>query len=173
VEVTPPPPPPPPASTGEHVEKRFNYGLIGAGAGVLGGGYLIALIVEIGANIYTASEPANQCWGVVTQTAWIPFVGPLLAMVDQSGRTDQGHNSCTASTGTNSYLYASGLAVAGLDTLLQVGGAALLTLGFVFRKDEIVHDDVHTSMLGGTPQWAVRLGAPGAPLGLTFTLTRF
>jgi hypothetical protein len=134
---------------------------------------VIALATVVGAEAYVSTAPNNECWAYVGSTAWVPLVGPLVAVAGLSSRYQSSNHSPSQACPMDTAEYLPGVALAIIDTVLQVGGATMLILGFVLKKEEIVKDRAQSSILGVSPEWAVRVGAPGAPLGLTFSITKF
>ncbi len=178
-----PPPPPPPASVQPppptdapqapvaeapvktHTERRARKGLVITGAALLGAGYVLALLVNLGAAIYAAAVPENNCWRFVSTVAWIPIIGPAISIAGQAGLTrgTRQNLACTAEP-----LYPVGAAVAVIDTAMQVTGLALLIVGLVARQEVQVPDEpATTSRSGFSFEPYVSLGAPGSSLGLT------
>lgn len=188
-QPAPPPPPPlttapgpqvgaaPPAATPPaveaaaapvktHTERRARKGLVITGAALLGVGYLIALATTVGGAAWAAAFPENTCWRYVSSVAWIPIIGPAISIAGQSGlnRGARGNLPCTAEP-----LYPLGVALAVIDTALQVTGLSLLIVGLVARETVEVPDEPGTvsRSSGFSFEPYVTIGAPGSSLGIT------
>jgi hypothetical protein len=182
-EVAPAPPPPPPVPpaavappadetkppTGFHEERHFRGSLIIAGGVTLGVGWLMSIAVSIGGFIYSAAVPANTCWSSVAAVGWVPFIGPSLAIGGLPAHHAENGKVCTEIP----LIYAPGVAVSVVSTVAQLAGAALMVLGFTWRTHEMVPDEQHAARAGDELEWGVHLGTAGAPLGLTFSLSKF
>ena len=155
---------------GHHVEKRARLGLVIPGVALLGVGWFLAIGTAIGGAIYVIAEPLNTCVGFASQVAWIPLVGPMIALAGQStpGLTaDNGRTSCLAVDGGS--WYAGGAAIAIVDTVLQWAGLTMFIIGLAAKRTVVV-EDVQIGAGNRSPEWYVSLGAPGSPLGLSFGL---
>ncbi|MBK7865355.1 MAG: hypothetical protein IPJ65_43520 [Archangiaceae bacterium] len=191
-DAPPPPPPPPlpdapraeappapspvapavpsaaPTTPGFHYEKQRIKGLIIPGAVMLGVGYLLSLLVELGAVGWYSAYPENKCWGYVANWAWVPLIGPAVAIDGQKNyhRGERGNLACT-----DEPTYPVGVAVAVFDTILQVAGLGLLVTGLVVKRDvQVENEPAPTAAKEEGVRWHVSLGGPGN-VGLTFALT--
>ncbi|MBS1148837.1 MAG: hypothetical protein H6Q89_535 [Myxococcaceae bacterium] len=152
---------------GHHVERRARKGLVVSGAAVLGGGWLISVLVAVGGGIYAAFEPTNTCWGFVSTVGWIPLVGAPIALLGQSNpalRTDGG-KQCTQDG-----LYPIGVGVGVVSTAMQWAGLTMLVLGLTLRAPVVVEGPPVANAPPSTPSWFVSLGSSGSPLGVTVGL---
>ncbi len=112
-----------PTPDGYYLTSRPRYGLIGAGAGILGGTWLVSM----GTAIYLDSEPDGSNDPNFDDNYWplfIPVAGPFVAI----GTAD--------SSGT-------GAAILALDGVVQMGSLAMIIAGFVSPKTELVRKEWH------------------------------
>ncbi len=111
--------------SGYHVRTKLRTGLIGGGAGLLGGLWALSFIVGLAGD--GATYNGDGGWAAL----YIPVVGPWAAMATL--HADSG-----------------GAAFLALDGLGQLGGATMMVLGFVLPRKQLVRDDV-----GGIPSFEV------------------
>lgn len=155
------------APPGYHWERSRIRGLVTSGAVLLGVGYLISLVVGFGGLAWYLAFPENKCWAHVASYSWIPLVGPIISIEGQKGLY-RGRNADLPCTGEP--LYPLGVAVAAVDTVMQVAGLAMLITGITVRRSELVPNVPASSAAASEPEWYVSLGAPGSSLGLTVGL---
>jgi hypothetical protein len=161
---------------GHHLEKRMRLGLLIPGIAMAGVGWLLGIGVSIGGAIWTAVNPGDTCIGHVAATAWIPLLGPIIAIAGLDNpaltsvdrRPGGGYYGCKEGP-DNAGLYAGGVAVAVVVSILQWGGAAMTVLGIVLKRSLVVEDQV-VGARELAPHWYVAVGAPGSPLGITVGL---
>jgi hypothetical protein len=160
-----------------HIVKKARLGLLIPGAVVWGASWLLSLAVSIGGGVYVAFKPANTCWAYASSTAWIPFIGPPIALGGQSNpalhsdgkRSNGTYRSCGEGTTESTILgIFTGLAV--VDTIAQIAGATLTILGLTLRQTVVVPDEEQSSARL-VPELYVSIGSNGSPLGLTVGLT--
>ena len=153
---------PPPPKT--HTERRARKGLVITGAALLGVGYIIALLADLGAAIYVAAYPDNNCLRHVSTVGWVPLVGPMWAILGQQGLYRGTTHPCTQEPP-----YPIGVGLGIVDTALQVAGLSLLIVGLTVRESVEVPDEpvASTRSSGFDFEPYVRLGAPGSSLGIT------
>lgn len=154
---------------GHRVVRKARLGLLVPGVALLGGGWLISVLVSIGGGIYSAVVPRNTCWGFVAQTGWIPLIGPPIAIGGQGDPSlhHEGGGRCTEPV-----VYPIGLAIAVVDTAMQWAGLTMMILGLTVRQSVVVPDEPAAHRLT-EPEWYVNLGAPGSPLGVSVGLRGF
>jgi hypothetical protein len=162
------PPAPDARSTTAPREKSSGGGLIIAGAITLGVGYLIAIASASVGSAIAASDSSQYGSSCASGAAWsyVPLIGPFITL---AGYPD--HQIATYKSGPNVLdCKSSRGAVAALvwtDELLQLGGAAMLTLGIIMKRGSARPDTVGKASLELVP------GAPSAPLGMSVVVTTF
>ncbi|MBK8258648.1 MAG: hypothetical protein IPK82_39065 [Polyangiaceae bacterium] len=126
-----------PIPAGYHLRTRVRRGLVGGGAGLLGGMWLLSVIVgAVGSSADEAVTGNGDEWVPM----YIPIAGPFVAIgtVGSSG---------------------AGTAFLMLDGIAQAGGAAMLILGIAMPEKKLVRDSMTfhvtpdvavTPMFGGT-----------------------
>lgn len=106
-----------PIPNGYHLQSRARRGLIGGGAGLLGGMWFLSFLVGgVGDAAYRSGDGG---WAAL----YVPIAGPFIAM-----------STLHADSG--------GVAILAIDGLAQAGGAAMLVLGLVLPTKRLVRDDV-------------------------------
>lgn len=146
------------------MERQSHRSLWIAGAATLAAGYVIAIGIAIGGAVYSASVPRNQCWSQAAGVGWIPFIGPGLAIANQSGHTAENGKPCQ----DIAIVYAPGVAIAVIDTVLQFAGAGMLAAGLAWRSEVPVPNEAQAVL--GTPHLQLLPFAPGAPAGVSLSL---
>jgi hypothetical protein len=129
-----------PIPPGYHAKTKIRAGLVGAGAGLLGGFWLITALPSV--VIADVSHNGSVALGA------IPLAGPF-ALIPQSGG------------------YASVDFVLVFDGLIQVAGAAMLIAGIAAPKTVLVRDDI-AKVVKYLPK-PVAIGKNGAGVGLAGT----
>jgi hypothetical protein len=134
-----------PIPPGYHVKTKIRAGLVGGGAGVLGGLWIISIFTGIFGNIgHEVTTGEKDAWTPM----YVPIVGPFITI-------------STASTD----LSGGGTALLVVDGIAQAGGAAMLVLGLALPKKTLVRDAISFSPAPGvtvTPTFTgTGLGAVG------------
>ena len=111
-----------PIPSGYHVRSKVRTGLIGGGAGMLGGMWLVSTLMGLVGDGW--NDPGDGGWAAL----YIPVVGPFAAIATL-------HADST------------GAAFLALDGLVQVGGAAMIVLGVALPKKTLIRDDLGKSTL--------------------------
>ena len=106
-----------PIPTGYHVRTKVRKGLIGGGAGLLGGLWFASLLT--GAVGDTATLQGDGGWAAL----YIPVAGPFVAIATLHADS-------------------AGAALLVVDGIGQVGGAAMIILGAALPQKQLVRDDV-------------------------------
>ncbi len=156
-------------SADEQGALRPRWGLFGGGAGLLGAGYIISAGIGIGGQTYAASNRDGGCWAAMGAWPYVPLIGAIASVLAQGGHysfaPSQGGVSCTSIP----VAYPAGVAVAIIDTVMQVAGGGMMVLGLVMRTHEPLRGaliEIGTLKL----RLAVAPGAPSAPAGFTLLL---
>lgn len=139
-----------PIPQGYHLRTKVRGGLIGGGAGLLGGLWVVSVITgAIGEGAYRSTRAlagdtsiSDGGWA----SLYFPIVGPFAAI-----------GTLNADGG--------GAAILALDGIGQLGGAAMIVLGIVLPKKTLVRD----SMFEITPSVAVTPVFTGKSVGLVGT----
>jgi len=120
-----------PVPAGYRIETSPRWGLVGAGIGMLGGGWLISTMIGYVA-VDAGDEDAYQLM--------IPVIGPLLMIKDTSG---------AAEGLVDSFLI--------FDAAVQIAGTVMLTLGQLLQREHLVpdHSAGVTAFLAPTEQGLV------------------
>ena len=108
-----------PIPQGYHLRTKVRAGLVGGGAGVLGGLWIVSVFVGIFGNLGNAITDSKEKWTPM----YVPLVGPFI----------------TIGTASND-LSGGGTAALVLDGVGQVGGAAMIVLGIALPKKQLVRD---------------------------------
>jgi hypothetical protein len=155
-----------PIPPGAQLEERVNGPMVGGGAGAIVVGYLVGL------------------YGMDARPlAAVPIVGPILAISGVAAPVDPITMNTQATSGGQ-------IAVWVLSEVLQLGGAALFTLGLFMPKRSLVYDAPVTAPAAPgtiTPagrglygmrrerraRWAVVPAAPDSVAGATLVITAF
>ena len=144
-----------PVPPGYHIEARPNRALIGGGAGLFGGFYLLSVLIGAG----TIGSPGAGF-------NFVPVVGPVIwAASNQCGYYSSG-------------LCGLGYVWGALDTIAQAAGVAMFIAGFAAPARLLVPDGMVASRNPGrwvdrSMRWAVLPSASGTSLGLNFTGVNF
>jgi hypothetical protein len=117
-----------PIPAGYHLRTKVRAGLVGGGAGLLGGLWIVSIFVGIFGNAGNALVGAEEKWTPM----YIPMVGPFI----------------TIGTASND-LSGGGTALLAVDGIGQLGGAAMIVLGIALPKKTLVRDAVAFSPLPG------------------------
>lgn len=147
------------APYGKHWELKRTRSLITAGAVTAGVAYLISVISGVVAydfaNIFNANARDEPLYLVYL----VPLAGPLAGRALLAAR--YGPNLSQAID----WLWAAVLSVC------QVGGLTMFVLG-MRETEQLVPDDPRAAQRSTEPpfRWSLAPGAPGSPVGLTFTL---
>jgi hypothetical protein len=153
---------------GHHLERHPRKGLWITGTILFGAGWLLALLADVGAGIYAgAVTNGNNCLSYVSQTVWIPLVGPAIAVGGQDRLVRDARNPVPCTT---EVAYAVGVPIAIFDTVLQVAGVTMFVLGLTLKQTVVVPDDPNASADTAPAELYVSLGAPGTSTGLTVGL---
>lgn len=115
-----------PIPQGYHLRTKARTGLIGGGAGLLGGTWFVSLMVGLIGD--GANNPGDGGWAAL----YVPVAGPWIAI-------DTLHSD---GTGTPFLV---------LDGVAQLGGAAMIVLGAVLQEKRLVRDDISKSTVTVTP----------------------
>lgn len=115
-----------PIPAGYHLRTKVRKGLIGGGAGLLGGLWFASLLT--GAVGDTATAYGDGGWAAL----YIPVAGPFVAI-------------------STLHSDSAGTALLLLDGVGQLGGAAMIVLGAVLPQKQLVRDDVAKSTVTVTP----------------------
>jgi hypothetical protein len=102
-----------PVPAGYHVEERYRKGLIGSGAGVFGGVYLLTLLTA--STFHEATDDSGFA------AAYVPVIGPLIAIG-------------TVGPGPSGGMFLT------LSAVAQGTGLGLLIAGLVHKKKVLVRD---------------------------------
>jgi hypothetical protein len=125
---------------GYHLRTKARRGLIGGGAGMLGGMYLISVIVGAVGNAghvrtVFGSGDGRDPWTPM----YIPVIGPFVTMATASTDLDSG-----------------GTAFLGFDGVVQLGGAAMIVLGIALPTKQLVRDDASNASNASTPWFTLK-----------------
>lgn len=123
-----------PIPQGYHLRTKVRGGLIGGGAGMLGGLWLISIIT--GAIVNAANESLGKNPDMYTPM-YVPVLGPFITL---------GTAASDMSSGSNAFM--------ALDGIIQTGGLAMIVLGIVLPKQELVRDDYGKPALTIAPKIA-------------------
>lgn len=121
-----------PIPQGYHLRTKVRGGLIGGGAGMLGGLWLISVIT--GAIMSTAYEATGND-GDMYVPMFAPVLGPFITM---------GTAARDLSGVSNAFL--------ALDGIVQTGGLAMIILGVALPKQELVRDTAGVPALTIAPK---------------------
>jgi hypothetical protein len=131
-----------PIPQGYHVRTKVRAGLIGGGAGMIGGLWIISIIAGAIGNAGHELTDGDEPWTPM----YIPVVGPFITMG-------------TAARDLSS----AGHALLAIDGIIQVGGLAMIVLGAVLPKKELIRDDL------GAKNFKIAPVVTGNGLGLVGT----
>lgn len=113
-----------PIPAGYHLRTKVRGGLIGGGAGMLGGMWVLSVIIGAVGNAghdRGLGGDGSEPWTPM----FFPVVGPFITMGTASSDLSSG-----------------GAAMLALDGVAQVGGAAMIVLGIALPKKQLVRDEV-------------------------------
>lgn len=115
---------------GYHVRSKVRGGLIGGGAGLLGGFWIISIITGAVGNAGHELTDGDEPWTPM----YVPVVGPFITMATASNDLSGG-----------------GTALLAIDGVAQLGGLAMIVLGITLPKKQLVRDDHGKSTLTVRP----------------------
>lgn len=127
---------------GYHLRTSVRKGLIGGGAGMVGGMWLISVFVGVFGNAGNSLAGSEEKWTPM----YVPVLGPFITMGTAS-----------------SDLSAGGSALLAFDGVVQVGGAAMIILGIALPKKTLVRDEA------GMPTLTLKPYIAGNGAGFTGT----
>jgi hypothetical protein len=141
-----------PVPPGATVEDRPNIALIATGGAIFGASWLFSVFAATIGDAGCGSGCVNRAHDWL----YLPAIGPFL----------------TAATMSSTLSGLIPLLV--FDGLVQSGGLTLLIIGVATHRRMLVYPGYgSTQTHSRLAQWSLAPGAPGAPAGLSFSLTHF